>query len=120
MSFNWEEGRQGTGYFKMKLFESKRFKFDIYLIRFPKGSHIARHSDPAPEGYEHHRLNVKLKRADEGGEFIREYKTWDFRYAEKRIEKFRPDIQEHYVTKITKGTRYILSIGWLKEKDGSD
>jgi hypothetical protein len=30
-----------------------------------------------------------------------------------RVKWFRPDIHEHSVTPITKGTRYVLSFGWL-------
>ena len=32
--FNWQEGRQGTGYFKMLLLQSKRFLLFVIFIFF--------------------------------------------------------------------------------------
>lgn len=106
----WQEGRQGSGYFKLKLLESKLFKFDIYLLKFPVYSYIDWHVDPSVEGYEHHRLNLVLKKA-EGGVFLK------FGYPEtnSRINKFRPDLVRHSVTEVTKGTRWVLSFGWLRK-----
>jgi hypothetical protein len=108
----WTEGRQGSGYFKLKLFESKRFKFDIYLLKFPFASYINWHTDPSIDGYEHHRLNIVLKKAKGGRFMIND----QFHYFESngRFNYFRPDIQEHAVSIIYKGTRYVLSIGWLR------
>jgi len=112
---NWLEGRQGTGYYKLKIFESKLLKMDIYLLKFPKGSKIDRHIDPVPEGYEHHRFNAILKRPKEGGECIIAREPFNFRPQRNRFIKFRPDIMQHYVSRISEGTRYVLSIGWLKK-----
>lgn len=107
----WQQGRLGSGYSKMLLIESKwLFKFDVYLIKFPKYSYISPHTDPVEKG-RHFRLNLLLKKAKEGGEFI----CSDFLYSSNRIKLFRPDIREHYLTKIIKGKRYIISIGWIRK-----
>lgn len=107
----WIEGRQGSGYFKLKLLESKLFKFDVYLLKYPVGSYIDVHIDPSPEGYEHHRLNVILKKPKKGGTFVLDHVD-----QTGRIHKFRPDIQEHNLHRIESGTRWVLSIGWLRKK----
>ena len=109
MMFDWESGRQNSGYDKIKLLESKRFfKFDVYLLKFPVGSKIAPHIDTVDDG-NHYRLNIILKKAKAGGEFICKNPIFET----NRIKLFRPDISEHQVTSIIKGTRYLLSIGWL-------
>ena len=110
--FKWIKGRQNSGYDKLKIFVSKTLKADCYILRFNEGSYIKPHKDDVDDKYEHHRLNIILKNAKIGGEFICEnviYKNWFMNY-------FRPDIETHSVTEITKGCRYILSIGWLKKK----
>lgn len=106
---NWIEGRQGTGYFKLKIFSSKWLGVDCYLLKYETGSFIPPHTDPV-EGFEHHRINIELKRAYGGHCYIigRNKRWWRFTY-------FRPDIQEHWVSMISKGTRYVLSIGWVTE-----
>ena len=58
----------------------------------------------------HYRLNIVLKKARLGGEFI----CPDAIFQRKRIKFFRPDISEHQVTKVVAGSRYLLSIGWVK------
>jgi hypothetical protein len=108
----WEEGRQGSGYYKLKLMESRFFKFDMYLLKFPEGSYIETHTDPAPKDHDHHRLNIVLKRAKKGGRFV---KSNNIQYG--RVFKFRPDIEEHYVEDIEEGTRYVFSVGWLKRNN---
>ena len=110
---NWTQGRQKTGYLKKCIINSKRFKFDIYLLKYPEGSEIPKHIDsPILSSYEHHRVNIILKKPKQGGDFyINDIKQIG------RFFKFRPDIQEHHVTKIISGQRYVLSIGWcLKRK----
>lgn len=56
----WERGRQG-GYQKLKLFESKLLKADIYLLKVPPRTRIKPHIDRCPDGYRHTRLNIRLK-----------------------------------------------------------
>lgn len=108
----WVKGRQESGYYKMKIFISGYFKCDMYLLKFNEGSFIDPHIDEVNDKYEHHRLNIILKKAKEGGEFI--CKNIIFRNS--FLNYFRPDVEEHSVTKINEGTRYLLSIGWLKRK----
>jgi hypothetical protein len=106
----WEGGRQNAGYEKMLLcFAYWPIKFDMYLLRFKVGSEIPPHIDPVTSG-KHYRLNIVLKSAIEGGEFICKNPI----YETRRIKLFRPDVSEHRVTRIAKGTRYLLSIGWVK------
>ena len=107
--FRWEKGRQLSGYDKMLLLGSKWFiKFDVYLLRFKEGSEIKPHTDKVDNG-KHYRLNIVLKQALKGGEFICSNPI----YQSSRIKFFRPDTCEHSVTKVIRGNRYLLSIGWV-------
>ncbi len=108
----WETGRQDTGYFKKCLINSKLFKFDVYLLKYPEGSYINPHIDSAIIPFhEHHRVNIVLKNADLGGHF------WlDDKCQRGRFHYFRPDKVRHSVNTIHRGTRYVLSIGWNKKK----
>ncbi len=83
--------------------------FDIYILRFTEGQEIPPHVDPVQNGA-HYRLNIILKAATIGGEFI----CTTAIYENSRIKYFRPDISEHAVTTIIKGSRYVLSFGWIK------
>lgn len=107
----WQQGRQGTGYYKMKLFESKWLKFDMYLLKMPPKSHIPSHLDKV-QGYKHNRLNIILKRPKIGGHFFI-WKDTGPRIIWDRIILFRPDLIEHAVSEVSGSTRYVLSIGWL-------
>lgn len=84
--------------------------FDIYLIRYRKGSYILPHKDKVISG-KHFRLNIVLKKCDEGGEFTCKNSIIDT----ARVKLFRPDVNEHSVTEVKSGERYILSIGWIKK-----
>ncbi|MCF2829585.1 MULTISPECIES: 2OG-Fe(II) oxygenase [unclassified Pseudoalteromonas] len=108
--FRWERGRQKSGYDKMLICGAYwPIKFDTYLLRFPKGSEIKPHTDTVKSG-KHYRLNIVLRSARVGGEFICSNPIFET----KRIKFFRPDISEHQVTKVQEGNRYLLSIGWVK------
>ena len=108
--FRWERGRQRSGYDKMLLCGARwPVKFDTYLLKFPEGSEILPHTDQVTSG-EHFRLNVILRHAELGGVFG----CSNTIFETKRIKVFRPDISEHSVTRIVKGNRYVLSIGWVK------
>ena len=108
--FRWQKGRQNTGYEKMLLATAKwPLAFDVYLLRFFPGHEIASHKDEVQKG-EHHRINIILKSAKEGGEFI----CKDSIYESKWLKYFRPDVSEHQVTKIIKGNRYVFSLGWIR------
>ena len=108
--FRWERGRQNSGYNKMLICGAIwPIKFDAYILKFPEGSEILAHTDKVKSG-KHFRLNIVLKNAKIGGEFICDNPIFET----KRIKLFRPDLSEHKVTKVRKGNRYLLSIGWVK------
>ena len=108
--FRWRYGRQETGYHKMLLAGATwPVKFDLYLLRFPEGCELPFHTDTVESG-KHYRLNVVLKQAIEGGDFICRSPI----YANSRIKLFRPDICEHSVSKVVRGNRYLLSLGWVR------
>ena len=108
--FRWQRGRQESGYDKMLLCGLLwPIKFDCYLIKFPSGSEIKPHIDSVKMG-RHFRLNIVLKKAKQGGEFVCEQAIIN----NPRIKLFRPDLHQHSVTKIEQGSRYVLSIGWIK------
>lgn len=113
MKFNWEPGRQGTGYEKLKLLNYWKFfserKWDIYLLRYPVGSGIPRHKDPVPD-HRHYRLNIYLWNAQAGG--VPEHDGVII--SNRFFTLFRPDLFGHSVTPVTKGTRYVLSLGLVK------
>lgn len=105
----WEQGRQGTGYNKICLFMSRRLKCDCYFLYYPQGSEIPIHTDQVSGG-RHYRLNIMLKKARKGGNFVCEdplFKKW-------RVTLFRPDASPHAVTRIEDGYRLMLSIGWVR------
>lgn len=84
--------------------------FDLYLLRYREMAFVDWHIDPAPPNKKHYRLNVFLKEAENGGLFrIEGEPIW----SSKRIQFFRPDKYMHKVCKVHKGTRYVLSLGWL-------
>ncbi len=105
----WHSGRQQTGYETLKLLECYRpLHFDIYLIRYRQGAYIPPHCDPVPEG-RHYRINMTLKNAKQGGEFICDQVLWRWR----RVVCFRSDISVHQVSRVEQGLRYVLSVGWV-------
>ena len=111
--FRWQPGRRQTGYEKMLLIQGRfPVPFDICLLKFPEGSEVPEHVDEVTCG-EHHRVNVVLRHAREGGEFICKTPLWE----NSRIKYFRPDIAPHGVTRISRGVRFVLSIGWLSNLD---
>ena len=105
----WDKGRQGTGYSKIKLLESRRLKCDAYLLYYPTGSEIPPHTDKVESG-RHYRLNIVLKQARKGGRFI----CLNPLISRFRVNLFRPDIDEHAVTKIEDGYRILFSVGWIR------
>jgi len=108
-AFRWQHGRQGTGYDKMLLLTAPwPIAFDCYILRYPDGSEVPPHKDPVARG-RHYRLNIILKSPRSGGEFVCSSPL----FASKRIKLFRPDSCEHSITRVSGGTRYVLSIGWV-------
>ncbi|NGY06861.1 2OG-Fe(II) oxygenase [Solimonas terrae] len=106
----WQRGRQASGYDKMLLARGLwPLPFDCYLLRFPEGAEIRPHTDPVGEG-RHFRLNIVVREAREGGEFVCAAPI----RASRRIKLFRPDVCEHSVSRVLRGTRHVLSIGWVR------
>lgn len=106
----WKPGRQQTGYEKMLLLANPFLQpFDLYVLRYREGSEIPVHTDPV-DGKRHYRLNVELWRAAEGGDFRCEGALVSL----PRVKLFRPDQSPHSVSKIEKGSRYVLSLGWVR------
>jgi hypothetical protein len=110
-AFRWQRGRQAGGYDKMLLLTGYwPLPFDCYLLRFPTGAEIPPHVDQVKSG-RHFRLNLLLRRAKAGGEFV----CADPLYESRRIKYFRPDISTHSVSKVIAGSRLLLSIGWIRK-----
>ncbi|MFQ3262256.1 hypothetical protein [Reinekea sp.] len=111
--FRWQKGRQNTGYDKMLIGGGLwPNPFDMYILRFNEGQGIPPHVDQVKSG-EHYRLNIILMAAKSGGDFI----CTNPIYENSRVKYFRSDVSEHAVSKVTKGCRYVLSIGWVKNKE---
>lgn len=100
----WEPGRQGSGYFKRKLFGWSWG--DCYLLKYPEGSRVPPHRDPVPTG-RHFRLNIELRKARDGGEFYGGAPIVNH----GRVVLFRPDMHVHAVSPVYEGTRWVLSLG---------
>ncbi|MBS1806736.1 MAG: 2OG-Fe(II) oxygenase [Acidobacteria bacterium] len=110
-AFRWQRGRQNSGYDKMLLLQSWwPLPFDLYLLRYPEGSEVPPHRDTVSFG-RHYRLNVILWRAQSGGDFACAHPI----VASRRLNLFRPDIHEHSVSRVLRGTRYVLSLGWIRQ-----
>lgn len=111
--FKWQLGRQLSGYDKMLLWliPLPFVWIDGYLLRFPQGSKIGKHTDKVDK-YKHFRLNIVLKPAKQGGEFVCPQSYINT----KRIKFFRSDIMEHEVLEVVSGKRYVLSIGIAVKK----
>ena len=108
-AFRWQRGRQESGYDKMLLLTAPwPVAFDSYLIRYPVGSSIQPHTDPA-SGRKHYRLNIIIKRSADGGEFVCQAPI----FSSRRVKLFRPDQSQHSVTEVKGSSRYVLSLGWL-------
>jgi hypothetical protein len=108
-AFRWQRGRQNSGYDKMLLLQSWwPLPFDVYLLRYPEGAEVPPHRDTVSFG-RHYRLNIILTRPQAGGEFVCAQPL----FATNRIKLFRPDLEEHSVSRVRQGTRYVLSLGWV-------
>ena len=107
--WRWQRGRQGSGYDKLLLAGTLwPLPCDCYLLRFPTDASVPPHTDRVSLG-RHYRLNIILRAPRRGGEFVCARPI----HAGRRIKLFRPDVEEHSVTMIEEGTRWVLSIGWV-------
>lgn len=111
----WTPGRQGTGYSKLKLASTMwPLPWDLYVLKFPPGSHIPKHKDLSVMG-SHYRLNVTLREARPRHPFAST--GWLWRGLGGRAVLFRPDVHAHAVRRIESGTRYVLSLGWVVREE---
>ena len=102
----WTNGRQNSGYRAFTLIYSERFNLDCYILEYKVGSKIPIHRDTVIDS-DHYRLNWEFWKAKIGGEF-RGKTIWSLF---DRVHFFRPDLEEHEVTEIKRGVRYVFSIG---------
>lgn len=109
----FEPGRQGTGYRKLKLFSSKRIGCDMYILWYPEDSHVPMHVDPVSSGKRHYRLNIVLKNAIVGGCFTA---SNTIKEIPNYLYLFRPDKELHGVSRVAYGSRWVLSIGWVRNE----
>ena len=119
----WVSGRQGTGYERASVRGPARrclielgvpldTRHDEYLLRYLEGAHIPPHVDDTLFGVEHHRVNVLLEHADEGGELFFDGERIELDECDAVV--FRPDIILHEVKPVTKGRRLLWTVGVLK------
>jgi hypothetical protein len=111
----WDRREQPAGYKKFLVLSSKRFKFDCYIIKIPKGCSVPPHVHSVIEGYEQHRLNLMLTTPPPGcGKFII-YGPSKKMFNGKAV-LFRPDLHIHEITAIysmkKRDSMYVLSVGW--------
>jgi len=85
------------------LFHSKRLS--IYLVHYPEGHKIGPHLDMVSEG-RLYKLNYVLLKPRAGGEFFCEKNMFNLF---GRLYLFRPDLYQHGVSKIERGSRWLLS-----------
>ncbi|MFI5296509.1 MAG: hypothetical protein ACHREM_00305 [Polyangiales bacterium] len=119
-------GRQGTGYEKFEVPADEALPLrarclqqlglaagaphDCYLIRYGVGASIPPHVDPAPEGQEHHRINCVATAAQGGALLVRHHPVALY---SRDAYVFRPDLELHEVTLVTRGERLVFSLGTL-------
>jgi hypothetical protein len=112
--WRWQHGRQDSGYDKLLLGGLYwPLPCDCYLLRVPEGSAVPPHVDRVERG-RHYRLNIILRPARRGDDFVCARPI----HASRRIKLFRPDVETHSVTRIEEGTRWVLSIGWVRGARG--
>lgn len=112
--WRWGKDDYNTGYRIFTFLYSRLLGIDIYLFHYPEGSWIPKHKDPGKYG-PHYRFNIELKKTDVGGEFKcsnKIFSLWN------RVQCFRADTNYHRVTKIQKGSRWVLSFGWTNRFKG--
>jgi hypothetical protein len=85
------------------LFRSRRLS--VYLVRYSAGHRIVPHVDMVSEG-RLYKFNWVLVKPRAGGEFICDRNIFNLF---GRFILFRPDLYEHRVSRIERGTRWLLS-----------
>lgn len=130
----WETGRQGTGYERLALrslvdqdplyayLADRALRligaphenhWDMWIIRYPDGSHIPPHKDEATVfGLRHRRLNALVRAPRAGGDFVADGQVVPLAVGDAVL--FYPDETEHSVSKVD-DVRLIFSVGaWLE------
>ncbi len=88
------------------------YDYGCYIIRYGLGAFKAPHKDPSPNWKQrHYRLVCVLQEAGEGGDLYVGGERRDLRRYDAFA--FRADLEEHWVTPVTKGERIILTLGKL-------
>ena len=85
-------------------------RLSVYLVRYSAGHSILPHVDMVPEG-RLYKLNCVLVKPESGGAFICERTIFNL---SGRIVLFRPDLYRHRVTRIGRGSRWLLSLALLR------
>jgi len=80
-------------------------RLNIYLVHYRAGHRIVPHVDMVSEG-KLYKFNWVLIKPKAGGEFICERPIFNLF---GRFILFRPDIHEHEVSRIDRGSRWLLS-----------
>ena len=125
---DFEPGRQGTGYEKLALKYdewplarerclaalgvSYDTAHDCYILRYQVGARIPSHVDDAPLASEHHRVNVCIIEPGAGGVLRVGDSAVPLHAGDAYL--FRPDVEEHEVSVVTKGVRLMFTVGVLK------
>lgn len=120
----WEEGRQGTGYWKLNVVDSPTAErlvkkclkilgepvlFDAWVLRYPVGSEIPPHVDPpVANGMCHVRINA-IALGSDGGVLYVDGAEVPLDHGDAYV--FRPDVMKHMVTKVERNERLVLSVG---------
>ncbi|SFR66508.1 2OG-Fe(II) oxygenase superfamily protein [Marinobacter daqiaonensis] len=78
---------------------------NTYLVRYPEGHKVVPHLDMIAEG-RLYKLNCLLIKPRSGGEFACEKNIFNLF---GRLILFRPDLYQHQVSRIERGTRWLLS-----------
>ena len=122
-SWEWGQGRQGGGYEKFNILSlasagwivhraldeiGNPTQFDAFLLRYPVGSKIPQHDDPAEEGMCHVRFNA-IVIAGAGGMLSLDGEELPLDNGDAYV--FRPDVIQHSVTAVEECTRLVLSVG---------
>jgi len=90
------------------LFQSRHLS--IYLVHYAAGHAIMQHVDMVSAG-RLYKLNCVLVKPKAGGEFICEKNIFNLF---GRIILFRPDLYQHRVSRIERGSRWLLSFALMR------
>jgi len=90
------------------IFQSRRLS--IYLVHYPAGHAIVPHVDMVSEG-RLYKLNCVLVTPDAGGKFFCEKNILNLF---GRVILFRPDLYRHGVSRIERGSRWLLSFAVIR------